>query len=54
MHHILKDPATLQLQGLFITYPDSIQYLQSHHDVVLIANTYRTNRFNMPLMDIIG
>jgi hypothetical protein len=54
MHHILKDPATLRLQGLFIAYPESIQYLQSHHDVILIDNTYRTNRFNMPLMDIIG
>lgn len=34
--------------------PDSIQNLQSHHDILLIDNTYSTNRFNLPLMDIIG
>jgi hypothetical protein len=54
MHHILKDPDFNRLKGLFFAYPDSIQYLQSHHDVLLIDNTYSTNRFNMPLMDIIG
>ena len=53
-HNILKDPDSNRLKGLFITCPESIQYLQSHHDVILINNTYSTNRFNMPLMDIIG
>jgi hypothetical protein len=53
-HNILKDPANQRLKGLFIACPESIAYLQSHHDVVLIDNTYSTNRFNMPLMDIIG
>jgi hypothetical protein len=54
MHHILKDPDSNRLKGLFITCPESVQYLQSHHDVILIDNTYSTNRFDMPLMDIIG
>jgi hypothetical protein len=54
MHHILKDLDSNRLKGLFITCPKSIQYLQSHHDVILIDNTYSTNRFNMPLMDVIG
>jgi hypothetical protein len=53
-HSILKDPETRRLNGLFIACSESIQYLQSHHDVLLIDNTYRTNRFGMPLMDIIG
>jgi MULE transposase domain len=53
-HNILKDPANQRLKGLFIACPESITYLQSHHDVVLIDNTYSTNRFDMPLMDIIG
>jgi MULE transposase domain len=34
--------------------PQSLQYLQSHHDVLLIDNTYSTNRFDMPLIDIVG
>lgn len=53
-HSILKDPITRRLKGLFIACPESITYLQSHHDVLLIDNTYSTNRFNLPLMDIIG
>ena len=43
-----------RLSGLFIAYPDSIKHLQSNFDVILIDNTYSTNRFNMPLMDVIG
>ena len=54
MHHILKDLDSNRLKGLFITCPESVQYLQYHHDVILIDNTYSTNRFDMPLMDIIG
>jgi hypothetical protein len=54
MHHILKDKDSNRLKGLFIACPESIQYLQSHHDVLLIDNTYSTNRFDMPLMNIIG
>jgi hypothetical protein len=42
------------LKGLFIACPESIEYLQSHHDVLLIDNTYKTNQFELPLMDIIG
>ena len=53
-HYILKDPETRRLKGLFIAPSESIQHLQSHHDVLLIDNTYSTNQFDMPLMDIIG
>jgi hypothetical protein len=53
-HCILKDQESLRLKGLFIAYPESIEYLQAHHDIILIDNTYSTNRFDMPLMDIIG
>ena len=53
-HDIIKDKETKRLEGLFWAYPESIKYLQSHHDVILIDNTYSTNRFEMPLMDIIG
>jgi hypothetical protein len=38
-HNILKDPSNQRLKGLFIACPESITYLQSHHDVVLIDNT---------------
>jgi hypothetical protein len=50
----LVNSGTSRLEGLFIACPESIQYLQSHYDVLLIDNTYSTNRFDMPLIDIIG
>ena len=50
----LVNSGTSRLEGLFIACPESIEYLQSHHDVLLIDNTYSTNRFEMPLMDVIG
>jgi hypothetical protein len=53
-HNILKDRDSNRLKGLFIACPESIQYLQSHHGVLLIDNTYSTNRFNLSLMDILG
>jgi hypothetical protein len=43
-----------RVQHLFITLPECLEHLQSNYDVILIDNTYRTNRFNLPLMDIIG
>ena len=48
------DNSASRLEGLFIACPESIEYLQSHHDVLLIDNTYSTNRFDMPLIDVIG
>lgn len=53
-HNILRERKSGWLKGLFIACPESIQYLQQHHDVILINNTYSTNRFKIPLMDIIG
>jgi hypothetical protein len=50
----LDNSEASRLEGLFIACPESIEYLQSHHDVLLIDNTYSTNRFEMPLMDVIG
>jgi hypothetical protein len=49
MHNILKERESNRLKGLFIACPESIQYLQSHHDILLIDNTYNTNRFDLPL-----
>jgi hypothetical protein len=53
-YQVLLDDETNRLIGIFIACPESIQHLQSHHDVLIIDNTYSTNRFNLPLMDIIG
>jgi hypothetical protein len=39
---------------LFIAYPESIQLAQTNQDVILVDNTYKTNKFNMPLLHMIG
>ncbi|KAH8790019.1 hypothetical protein F5882DRAFT_401634 [Hyaloscypha sp. PMI_1271] len=38
---------------LFITYLESIQLVQTNQDIILVDNTYKTNKFNMPLLYII-
>jgi hypothetical protein len=41
-------------QHLFITYPQSIKLAQTNQDVVLVDNTYKTNKFDMPLLHMVG
>ena len=53
-YNILKEEGSNRLKGLFFAFPESIQYLQTHYDILLIDNTYNTNRFNLLLIDIIG
>src|ERR1700754_130647 len=48
-HHILKDPDTLRLRGLFIACPESIAYLQQHHDVIII----RVSRVTLLLLTLL-
>ena len=43
-----------RVEALFIACPSSIKHLQNNQDVILVDNTYSTNRFNMPLMNTIG
>jgi hypothetical protein len=43
-----------QIQHLFIAYPQSIELAQTNQDVVLVDNTYKTNKFDMPLLHMIG
>jgi hypothetical protein len=39
---------------LFIAYPESIQLAKTNQDVVLVDNTYKTNKFDLPLFHMIG
>lgn len=52
-HRLLVGPEN-RVQHLFISLPECIKHLQSNYDVVLIDNTYKANRFNLPLFDVIG
>jgi hypothetical protein len=55
IYHVVELEALKnRLQRLFIACPNSIKHLQTNHDVLLLDNTYKTNRFDMPLLNSIG
>jgi hypothetical protein len=43
-----------RLTGIFFAHPDSIAYLQCNPDVLLLDCTYKTNKHQMPLLDMVG
>ena len=51
-HYHLDDNGHITL--LFFAHPDSLLLLKQYPQVVLMDCTYKTNRFHMPLLDIVG
>ena len=45
---------TNRVTRIFFAHPDSVKLLKSNPDVILLDCTYKTNRFNMPLLNICG
>jgi len=43
-----------RLTAIFFAHPDSVAYLQSNPDVLLLDCTYKTNKHDMPLLDMVG
>ena len=43
-----------RVQAVLFAYPDSLAYVQIYPELLLLDCTYKTNRFGMPLLDIIG
>ncbi|KAF6523203.1 hypothetical protein HZS61_014731 [Fusarium oxysporum f. sp. conglutinans] len=43
-----------RLTAIFFAHPDSVAYLQSNPDVLLLDCTYKTNKHAMPLLDMVG
>ena len=44
------------MAGLHLCYfahPDSLAYLQAYPDILLLNCTYKTNKYSMPLLDMI-
>jgi hypothetical protein len=54
IHFKINVTPTNRTHYLFIAYPQSIQLAQTNQDVILVDNTYKTNKFDMPLLYIIG
>lgn len=53
IHHQVK-LVDNRVESLFIACPESIKLAKENPDIILIDNTYKTNRFNMPLLHIVG
>ncbi|XP_038698755.1 uncharacterized protein LOC119996256 [Tripterygium wilfordii] len=45
---------TNELEDLFFAYPGSLELLRAFPHVLLMDATYKTNRFKMPLLEIVG
>ena len=39
---------------LFVVDTRSVEYLNKYPDILLLDYTYKTNKFDMPLLDILG
>ncbi|EFZ03822.2 hypothetical protein MAA_00896 [Metarhizium robertsii ARSEF 23] len=43
-----------RVKAVLFAHPDSVFYLQSYPDVLILDCTYKTNKYGMPLLDVIG
>lgn len=43
-----------RVKAVLFAHPDSVVYLQSYPDVLTLDCTYKTNKYGMPLLDVIG
>ncbi|KJZ68365.1 hypothetical protein HIM_12244 [Hirsutella minnesotensis 3608] len=43
-----------RLTAIFFAHPESVAYLQCNPDVLLLDCTYKTNKYEMPLLDMVG
>jgi hypothetical protein len=50
VHFKINITATNRTRHLFIAYPQSIKVAQTNQDVILVDNTYKANKFDMPLL----
>ncbi|RKK48856.1 hypothetical protein BFJ69_g18112, partial [Fusarium oxysporum] len=43
-----------RVKAVLFAHPDSVAYLQAYPDVLILDCTYKTNKYGMPLLDLIG
>jgi hypothetical protein len=43
-----------RVTAVLFAHPDSLAYLQAYPDLLLLDCTYKTNKYGMPLLDMIG
>ena len=42
------------LQDIFWTHPDLVKLVNSFYIVILMDSTYKTNKYRMPLLEVVG
>lgn len=50
----VKTDSENRLQTLFFAHPYSIEMVKEHPDVLMLDCTYKTNKFNMPFLHVVG
>ena len=43
-----------RVTAILFAHPGSLQYLQTYSDLLLLDCTYKTNKYQMPLLDMVG
>ena len=43
-----------RVTAVLFAHPDSLQFVQGYPDILLLDCTYKTNKYRMPLLDMIG
>ena len=52
--HAIKPNDDNRTRYLFIAHPESLELAQAHPDIIIADCTYKTNKFNLPLLHLIG
>ncbi|KAK9714582.1 hypothetical protein RND81_06G105400 [Saponaria officinalis] len=48
------NPNTLELTYVFMSHPEAVKLFRAYPHVVLIDSTYKTNTYNMALVEVVG
>jgi hypothetical protein len=54
IHYEIRPDKDRFTEHLFIALPESIKLALQNQDVILVDNTYKTNKFDMPLLHMVG
>ena len=54
IHYIIRPDNDNQIRYLFIIYSKSLELIYGNPNVMIADCTYQTNKFNLPLLHLIG
>ncbi|KAI7770667.1 hypothetical protein LZL87_014325 [Fusarium oxysporum] len=54
IRRVLEPDAADRVTAVLFAHPESLAYLQAYPDLLFLDCTYKTNKYGMPLLDMIG